>query len=360
MRFENTLLVAVRLFAGCCAVLLAAQAQAADKFPCKMGDKTCALKAALHHTVKNPSYWKSAFAKPVEHRIGVGSPELVEFLILDTIHQGIPNKPRASTVPPDFQADVAKAFAELPPRVKALVAPKLAGIYFVDDIGGTGFTDLIGLPGGKASTGFIVLDPTQLTRHTANAWATWKENTPFKPAPGYRLEAEIETRAEDTRKQAIQYILLHEIGHVLSIGANIHPSWNVPAEAVPASASYPFFEQSWVRSPDGRKFVTRFDAAFPERLLVTYYFGAKLEAKQMAAVYGRIEATNFPTLYAATHFGDDFAEAFASYVHTVVMNRPWSIRIYQDGRLAKTYASCWDQPRCAEKRKLLERLLEGK
>jgi hypothetical protein len=345
----------------CCALLASLSfsiAQAADKFPCKRDDKKCALETALRHTVKNSSYWKAAFAKPVEQRIGAGSPELVEFLILDTIHQGIPNKPRASSPPADFAADVAQAFAELPQSVKDLVRPKLAGIYFVDDIGGTGFTDMIGLAGEKSTTGFIVLDPTQLIKQTANAWASWKEGTPFKTAPGYRLEAEIETKAQDTRKQAIQYILLHEIGHIVSIGDNIHPSWTIPPSEVRATP-FPFFDLSWLKAPDGKKYMTRFDAQFPERLSVAYYFGAKLEAKQMTAVYTKLEATNFPTLYAATHFGDDFAEAFASYVHTVVMKRPWSIRLYENGKLAKTYASCWDQPRCAEKRKFLEKLLRS-
>lgn len=343
----------------CSALLFScgAFAQAGAKFPCAMDDRKCALAAGFAHVVKKPEFWRTAFAKPLEQRIGVAPPELVEFLMLDTIAQSIPSKPRAATVTPDFVADVTQALAELPPQIKTLLAPKLAGIYFIEDIGGTGFADLIGDHGPTAKAGFIVLDPTQLVKHTANAWATWKENTPFKPGAAYRLEADIETKAGDNRKNAIQYILLHELGHILSIGGNIHPSWTIAPKTVPATASFPFFELSWVFSRDRERYESRFDAAFPERKSVVYYFGAQLDARQMAQTYARLESTNFPTLYAATRPGDDFAEAFASYVHTVVMKRPWSIRIHEHGKLVRTFGSCWDQPRCADKRKILEGIL---
>jgi molybdopterin-binding protein len=63
---------------------------------------------------------------------------------------------------------------------------------------------------------------------------------------------------------------------------------------------------------------------------VVYYFGAKLPAGQMVATYESLERTNFVTLYAATHPADDFAEAFASYVHGVLMGRPWEISIARE------------------------------
>jgi len=62
-------------------------------------------------------------------------------------------------------------------------------------------------------------------------------------------------------------------------------------------------------------------------------------------------------LYSATRPGDDFAEAFASYVHTVLMRKPWEIRIYANGKQAKVYGPCWSEARCAGKKKILERFL---
>ncbi len=79
----------------------------------------------------------------------------------------------------------------------------------------------------------------------------------------------------------------------------------------------------------------------------------------MASVYEQLEQTNFVTLYGATAPVDDFADAFASYVHTVLMGRPLEIRIFQDEQLVKTYLACWAETRCAEKRKVIEQLLQS-
>ena len=121
--------------------------------------------------------------------------------------------------------------------------------------------------------------------------------------------------------------------------------------------SFPFFQLSWNVDRVNNQFVTAFDAAFPQRKDVVYYFGARIAADQMVATYDNLERTNFATLYAVTSPGDDFAESFASYVHTVLMKKPFAIRIYQHGKLVKVYRSCWDEARCAEKRKLIERFL---
>ena len=290
-------------------------------------------------------------------RIGPAPPELVEFLRLDTIAQAIPNKPRAPALAPEFLDEVTAAFDELPQPVKNLLSHKLAGIYFIEDIGGTGFTDVVLDSSGNPVAGFVVLDPSVLLKQTANDWATWKENTPFMAHPDFRLVAKIEEASRNNRKNAIQYILLHELAHVISIGGNIHPSWNVEPKDVASLSAYPFFQLSWTRSKDGNRYESLFDTAFPQRKDVVYYFGARLPAGQMLVTYENLERTNFATLYGANSPGDDFAEAFASYVHTVLMKRPFAIRIYRGGTEVKVFESCWNQPRCAEKKRLLEDLL---
>jgi hypothetical protein len=337
----------------------AAFAQAQAGLPCARGDKECAVKAGRVHVIKKLAFWEPALAKPIEQRIGVAPPELVEFLNLDNIGNDIPNQPHAATLSADFMRDVQDAFAGIPPRVRRLFSTRLVGIYFIEDIGGTGFTDQIDAADGKPVAGFVVLDPSVLEKQTANAWETWKENTPFKPQAGFKLVGEIESKRQDNRINAIQYIMLHELGHVLSIGGNIHPSWTIDAKDVVSTADYPFFELSWSISKEKNRYLTLFDAAFPQRKDVVFYFGAKLSADQMLATYDNLERTNFSTLYSVNHPGDDFAEAFASYVHTVLMKKPFAIRIYRDGKLAKTYQSCWQEKRCAKKRKILEQLLGG-
>ena len=283
----------------------------------------------------------------------------MDFLRLDTIAQSIPNKPHAPTLTPEFITDVMAAFDELPQPVKNLLTNKLLGIYFIEDIGGTGFTDMVFDLHGNPVAGFVVLDPSVLMKQKANDWATWKENTPFMPGREFRLVAEIETASQNNRKNAIQYILLHELAHVISIGGLIHPMWNTQPKDVPSLSPYAFFQLSWTRSKDSSRYESLFDAEFPQRKDVVYYFGARLGASQMLRTYESLERTNFVTLYGATKPGDDFAEAFVTYVHTVVMKRPFTIRLYQGETQVKVFESCWSQPRCAGKKKLVEKLLDG-
>lgn len=340
-------------------LLLLALAQAAaaqePKLPCAYGDKECARKTLFAHPAKKLAFWGAAFAKPVDERLGAAPAELVEILALDNIGNGFPNRPRPSRLAPEFMADVRAAIAGIPESVKKRLATKLAGIYFVDDFGGTGFTDNIYAGDNDPVAGFIVLDPTVLEKQTANAWATWKERSPFKPDPAWSLEARIESRELDNRVQAIQYILLHEIGHVLSIGRDFHPNWNLNARNVGDTARFPFFSLSW-RVDNGR-YASVFDEAFPQRRRVVFYFGAKLDGAEMVGAYEALERTNFPTLYAATHPGDDFAESFANFVHVVIMGKPFDIRFTRDGRVVKTYRDCWGEERCAAKRRILEEFL---
>jgi hypothetical protein len=289
--------------------------------------------------------------------MGAAPAALVEYLTLDNISNAYPARPRAVQPDAAFMADVRAALADMPLPVLQGFDSRLLGLYFVDDLGGTGFTDMVLNNRQQPVAGFIVLDAGVLGRRTANAWATWKENTPFKPQPGYTLQARIETDADDNRKNAIQYILLHELGHVLSIGGNIHPNWTIAAKDTPTTLSFPFFDLSWRIDRQSNQQVALASAAFRQRKSVVYYFGAKLTGSDMEDVYAGLEATNFVTLYGATNPWDDFAEAFASYVHTVLMKRPWQITLMRNGQKVKVIGSCWEHPRCAAKRAILEQVV---
>ena len=320
---------------------------------CAHDGQDCKVVVPERHAVTTLDYWRESFARPVEQRIGLASAELIDYIAQDNVRNSIPNRPRIAALAPALLRDVQQAFDELPAVVRRLLSRKLAGIYFVEDFGGTGFTDEIVGPDSRPRAGFVVLDPAVLSERTANAWATWKENTPFKRQPGYELVAQIEAERDDNRKNAIQYILLHELGHVVSIGEKFHPPWTVEPKDVHSAAGYPYFLLSWALPKQGDRYPTLFDAAFPERKDVVYYFGAKLAGERMIDVYNALETTNFPTLYAATLPGDDWAEAFVTYVHTVLMNKPFRIRLYRDGKLAKEYKACWSEKRCAQKNKII-------
>ncbi|MCY7319198.1 MAG: hypothetical protein LH617_10815 [Ramlibacter sp.] len=338
-------------------VLAPALAQQTSGPACPPSDRACVMQAVRNHAVRRVDSWQAELARPLDDRIGAAPPHLIEYLTLDNTVQGIAQRPRPAVLEPEFLVDVKAAIRELPPQVWRLFRERLIGVYFVENLGGTGFSDAVTDRAGNRVAGYIVLDAAVLRPLKANAWATWKEGTPFKPKAGYALAARIEAEAGDNRKNAIQYILLHELGHVFSVGNVLHPPWELEPKDVPVSAVYPYFDLSWSIDRRASRYASRFDKEFPQRRNVAYYFGAKLASAEMAATYSNLERTNFPTLYAATHPGDDFAEAFASYVHVVLQRRPWQITISRDGKTVKVFTPCWDEPRCADKRKVLERIV---
>jgi hypothetical protein len=346
---------------GCLLFSTFAQREETRKFPCAVSDQQCAFEAAINHRVRLEPFWKDAFIRPIEARIGPAPAALIELQTLANIWEKVPDKPRAPQLSAAMVKDVREAFDELPSRIKALLANKLAGIYLIEGLGSTGYTVSIVNPDSKKErAGLIILDAAVLSIQTANSWATWKENTPFISNPAFELKAEIEEAAQDNRKNAIQYIMLHELAHVLSIGGSIHPPWTLQPNTIQDATKFLFFGQSWQIDKAKNRYLSQFDARFTHRKDVVYYLRPQLHADRMLGTYAQLEKTNFPTLYAATQPGDDFAESFVTYVHTVVMKRPFSIKLYQNGFLLKDFRICWDEPRCAGKRKIIEGLLAEK
>ena len=346
------------LFAiGIAALLLGGCKPGAVK-DCNDADKKCQQKAVAAHAIKSIASWRAELEKPMAQRVSAAPASLLEFLTLDNQLQGFAERPVAPKLDAEFLTNFMDALNEIPPDVLNLVDSRLVGIRFVANLGGTGLTDFVYDSDGRVAGAFVVFDSSVLQSMTANKWATWKERMPFIPVPGYSLDAQIETAALDTRKNAIQYILLHELGHVVSAGRNIHPNWNKSVQQLAASPDrFPFFETTWRFDAVEGTFWSKYDHDFPQRRDVVYYGVARIPGSSMGPTYASLEQTSFATLYSATRPADDFAEAFANYVHVVKLHRPWQIVLEKDGKAIKTIQSCWDETRCGEKRKLIEELI---
>jgi hypothetical protein len=343
IRANPILLLTVFLF------LTAGGSQAA----CLDADRECAKAEQREHVVGRIDFWKAALSRPLAQRFGAAPAELADYVRLDNIANGFPERPRPAAIAADFQRDLDGAFAELPASLKRALESRLAGVYLLQGLGSTGFTDKILDSGDRPVAAYVVLDMDLLAGRKANQWATWKENTPFRSGGATTLSATIESAGDDNRKNAIQYILLHELGHVLSLAGPIHPPWWQDDAAV-NPADYPFFSLSWHFSGRDGRYHSRFDDSFRLRGQIAYYLGGKLDADQMTEVYTQLEATDFPSLYAATNPFDDFAESFVVYVHTLLLRKPFEIRIDRGNENLRRFQSCWGTPRCSEKQRFLE------
>jgi hypothetical protein len=323
-------------------------------------DPDCLRQAYAAHPVKDVSYWRAFQSLPIDRRVLAAPAKLVDYLNLENQLNGFPNRPQAANPQRQFLRDLDDAVRELPAAVKSLIDSRLMGIFLVQDLGGTGFTDYVYDQQHEPVGAFVVLDVDVLTK-AANAWATWKENTPFLPDAEIGLQAMIESDTGDNRKQALQFIVLHELGHVASVGSNVHPPWVGWDCAKNPPDRFAFFQLSWqLDDAPGCKVISKFDAAgFSHRAEVVYYFGARLPAAASPDVYAQLEQTNFPSLYAATSPADDFAESFATYVHVVLMGKPFEVRIDRQGERQATFAGCWGTPRCAAKQDMIGQLFSS-
>ena len=314
-----------------------------------------------NHQIRRADFWAEQLQRPIDQRIAPAPPALIEFIGIENQLYNLPDKPKPATLDAQFQTDLKMALAEVPAPVKALLTDKLAGIYLLEDLGGTGYTDYIYDNQRRPVGGFIALDVAVLQRK-ANQWASWKERTPFIENPDYRIEAQIEHSDENNRKQAIQYLLMHELAHVISVNAGVHPPWDKWDCGRQPLSNFPFTQVSWQLQPSTTNscaLISNYDAeTLKRRADVVYYFGAKIPIEQSVEVYRNLEKTSFPTLYAATRPGDDFAEAFVSYVHTQLLGKPFQINIYHQEKLLHSFGSCWGKPRCAAKQKILEQMLK--
>ena len=307
------------------------------------------------HPVRSVEYWQQRDRnKARQTNIGPAPPELIEFMRLDNAFQGYSERPVPVSRESALLRDVAAAMEGLPRAVKRIAERRLFFIALVRDLGGgTGYMDAVANTDGSAAGGFIVLDEEALDR-TANAWASWREGSAFKAREGWSLEVRIESKHNDTRVNAIRYILLHELGHVIDavLGATQIEGGNNQNRA-----DNGFYQLSWTESQTSQ--TSRFDNAWPERETMAFYSfdASKLDATDVVPVYEWLRSTNFPTLYAASSPAEDFAESFVNYVHVVLDKRPFEVRLQKGGQSERLLGSCWDGPLCESKRATMKRLL---
>lgn len=255
-------------------------------------------------------------------------------------------------------SEIRLALTELPTAVKDLVNERLAGIFLVENLGGTAYSDYILDSSGTPVAAFVILDTKVLLKRTANSWATWKEASPFSISDKTNILAKIEIPSQDNRKNAIQYIILHELGHVASIGRDFHPYWGISPKSIKNEENYPFLHQSWRINRTKNSFESIFDhQIMSKRRDIVYYFGARLGAEDIPSMYRMLINTNFVTLYAATNPYDDWAESFATYVHSVLMGKPFSVEIREGRTVVETFSLCWGTERCRKKEAILSKLL---
>lgn len=307
--------------------------------------------------IRSSSAWPTSVPSlPLEQRVAPAPAALIHYLHADNRRHGIRDVPRSTRPHPELAKYIREAIATMPAVVHDLIRHKLISVYTVRGLGSTAWAEHISGPQQKWDRAIVVLD-VQAVDKRGNTWFSWRESTAFKPTPGFALRAHITDDAQNGRVDAIRYILLHEFAHVASIGSDYLPDWNVESLPPEQTCDYAFVCLSWNRY--GKDEESRYDGDFPDRSRIAYYRPTKsrLDADRAEPIYNRLATTDFVSAYAATSSHEDFAEAFANYVHTHLLGLPYRVDILRDGMVAAGMGPCWNEPRCGKKREFLESLL---
>ena len=317
---------------------------------------SCLAFEPLSHPVRSLKFWGDFKKSDLVEKINQTAPaELIDYLRQDNLKNGWPNIPKGVYVPKDFSSELKSAIQEIPSEIRRKMNEKLVGLYFVSDLGGSAYTEYVMNETSQIVAGFVVVDITAINR-TANQSGYSEGIIPLK-SDEVKIESTIAKASDDNRRNAIQYILLHEFGHVLSIGTPLLPRWGVDAKNLKIGSEMRFFNLTW--KVNDNRFVSRFDESWTDRPKIQYYRSPEKQLKGAVAVdaYKRLSDTNFPTLYAVTNPFDDFAESFVNYVHIVRLKKPWRVTLLsRDSEVS--VKDCWSEVRCREKRMLIEEILK--
>ena len=266
-------------------------------------------------------------SQPLLERVTTIPPVVLDYLIEDSSLNRWPTTARAHSVTPQERAIIAKTFASLPPAVLAMATKHIAGIYFVEDLGSSGWSEFLDPPSRQT---FMVFDAVVL-RDSANKWATRKECSAFAAED---ISLELTAAGEDEPGGAFRFIFLHELGHAVAHARRLVPSWID-------------------RTGGEYAFASLVAGSKPFRPTVRFYAPSKqrIAAAQTNDIYAAWASSEYPTLYATVSAEEDFAESFASYVHIQMLRQPYRIRIG-----AEIYENGISQSRCALRREFVAEL----
>ncbi len=305
--------------------------------------------------VRKISFWHQFASLPLEKKLLPAMPELIDYITMDNEKEGFPARPVAVSPDRQFMADFVEAINELPDTVRLKMKSKVLAILFVEKLGGSGYTDVVLDEKGQEVSSFIVFDYGILKNVTANSWASWKENSAFSMENNF-ARLKIAEKKDDNRKNALKFILLHELGHAFSVGEKIHPSWiNSPKKD---DAPYSFFDLSWFFNQNKKEYQLKNAELLPLLHKIKFYTHSLNDnLKDRIELYEKLSKSDFPSLYGASGYADDFAEAFAIYVFNKILKMPYEVTLISEGRTAKVFKSCFEDKRCPLKEKFIQEYL---
>lgn len=291
---------------------------------------------------------------PLQQRVRPATRAITTLAMRRNLANGVAVEPWSADLDHPLVPALYTMLAGLPAAIKAMARDHVVAIYLLRGNFGSARVEAAHNAHGRLIGGCILLNLDALER-TANSWASWREGSAFRADERYRIRVTLEPPATDSKENALRFVFLHELGHILGMAAGVHGFWAAP-QTWWLTIRSPYTGLSW--KTDGSQWLSPGKRRFPVLGLPRFYrFEASpLPLSAAPQVYRALSETNWPSLYGSIDPYEDFAEAFAIYVHTRMLGRPYRVDLYLGAARSGEYSSCLDTGRCPQKLAFMRRL----
>jgi hypothetical protein len=216
---------------------------------------------------------------------------------------------------------LTRAFRILPPLHQRILAERLRCVSFLDDMPNTALTSTV-----NPEESFLLFDITiraAILHQTVSDWLTEKEMTCFEPG-----ESPFHVSVEAGELDAVAYVLLHEVSHVMDRVLGITPPVGNDGKPLEDPAAHAFTAGIW----DDRSTAS---LAYRQLLLEQVSFrpgGKPFAPNQAIDAYTALRKTPYASLYGSSNWFEDFAEFMTVYHMTEKLGQPFRIVVRRDGR----------------------------
>ena len=238
-----------------------------------------------------------------------------------------------SYLPSEKEYDlISNYLAMLPPLHKKILEERLIGIYFVNNLIGSGWADYV-LAEDSALYLMLIINPRTLNVPLSK-WLTYRENSCY-------INSSTEVRVEvDCGKEfyGLMYVLLHETSHLVDYIVKYTPY--VEPELLKIRG-YRAGNRSFVNGIWKEYNIPTNENDFSLRDKITFYGlnnGPKLQIEAALAAYKQLADTCFVSLYGTQSWAEDFAELITFYHLTKNFQQPYIIHYYKNEKQIFNYS----------------------
>lgn len=302
-----------------------------------------------------------------------------ELFWADKFHGKQPTK-----VPKGLLRDLRKALKSIPNGLKFLTENHFLAVVPVRGIHGSASVGMAFSKDGERYGYYILVDLDEYETTFGN-WLEAKLATTYTPEEAITITAANSALDKNPKASILRFLIFHELGHVADFTDQTDAFYDLSWKKIPYVRPEPIVfghsfkgldesteaklrkeiseivEQAMTESdPLGiGDWASRFEDVLPQRIKLKFYMknADRIDFSTFLNIYKNLDKTNLPTLYSATAAGEDFADSIATYIHVVLNELAYEVKVYKDDELVFTYRLTWEEERLKEKRKQVEAIL---